>query len=159
MSILINFDAERATVFAGIFAQEMPDVEVLTPKDAIDPAKVKYLLTWQTPDNIDEFSNLEILFSIGAGVDQFAGSDLPPSLKIVRMVEDGIITMMQEYVSLSVLLLHRNFLSYIEHQKSGVWRPITQIQAAERRVGILGLGVLGQAAIDRLRPFGFRLSN
>ena len=88
-------------------------------------------------------------------------SSTPPNFRahipLVRMLEPGIAETMVEYVTMAVLGLHRDLLHFINQQKEQVWREIRITPAKRRRVGVMGLGQLGHAVLDRLRAFGFPL--
>jgi glyoxylate/hydroxypyruvate reductase len=159
MSFVYKADPTRGAEWARHFAARMPELPFHIWPDTGDPASVRFLATWRPPEGIGSlFPNLEVLFSTGAGVDQFDSAALPPGVALVRMVEPGIIESMVEYVTLSVLALHRDFPAYREQQRAGRWEEIRVRTAASRRVGVMGLGVLGRAVLERLSVFGFALS-
>lgn len=159
MSFVYKADPVRGAEWARLFAERRPDLPFHVWPETGDPAAVRFLAAWQPPPDITTaFPNLEVLFSVGAGVDQFDLGALPPELPVVRMVEPGIVGGMVEYVTFAVLALHRDLPAYLEQQRRGVWQPIRVWPASRRRVGVLGLGELARAVLARLAGFGFVLS-
>jgi len=159
MTLLYTSDPERGRIWREIFAAEAADVAFVEPSDVHDPATIRYLAAWNpSADLIASLPALEVLFSIGAGIDQFDMARLPPHVRVVRMIEPGIRQGMVEYVTMAVLALHRNLIDHGIAQREGRWNPITLVPAAQRRVGVMGLGNLGQAVLEGLAPFGFALS-
>ena len=77
-------------------------------------------------------------------------------MPIVRLVDPYMTDAMSEYVVLQVLRLHRQDLDYRAQQETGIWRELDQKNAAERAVGILGFGELGQDAATQAQGVGFR---
>lgn len=155
MSFVYNADPERGREWQRLFAQHAPDIPFRHWPEFGDPAEVRYLGTWAPVDDLERFTNLEVVFSLGAGVDQFDLDTIPPHVPLVRMQEPGIVATMQEYVALAVLALHRDLPAYIAQQRERVWKTRRVRPAAQRCVGILGLGQLGAAVAERLHGLGF----
>ena len=75
MTFLYKGPAQRGAVWAEQFARRMPQLPFRTWPEIGDPAQVRFLAAWEPPPRIAEaLPNLEVLFSVGAGVDQFADS-------------------------------------------------------------------------------------
>lgn len=157
MAVLYLSDPARGAVFHAAFAKALPDI-AFHIGEAPDPLAVCWLVTWTVPTDLKRYPNLRLIFSVGAGVDQFDLAALPPGVGVVRMLEPGIPQQMQEYVTLATLALHRDLPAYLGQQRSGLWKAGRNMPAEDRRVGVMGLGVLGQAALAALRPFGFPLA-
>lgn len=156
MTFLYKADPVRGAVWAELLARKMPELPFRIWPDIGDPHVVRFLAAWQLPQDLAaQFPNLEILFSTGAGTDQFDFAAIPPRLPVVRMVESGIVQGMVEYVTLAVLSQHRSWRTYQDQQRAGVWQTHRVQPASSRRVGVLGLGTLGRAVLERLRSFGF----
>jgi glyoxylate/hydroxypyruvate reductase A len=159
MTFLYKANATRGMEWARFFAARAPDLPFRLWPDVGDPAQVCYLAVWAPPENIAAtFRNLELVFSVGAGVDQFDFSRLPPHVPLIRMLEPGIAESMVEYVTMAVLALHRDLVQFIAQQREQTWREIRITQAGKRQVGVMGLGLLGQAVLERLKLFGFPLA-
>ena len=157
MTFLYKSSAERGAVWARHFAQRAPGVPFRAWPDVGDPAAVRYLATWTMPPDVASvFPNLEVIFCVGAGVDQLDLSQVPAAIPVVRMIEPGLVEGMVEYATLAVLALHRHWPAYIAQQRERQWRTLPIRTALTRRVGVMGLGVLGQAVLEKLRGFGFR---
>ena len=71
------------------------------------------------------------------------------------MIDPDLTNRMSEYVMLQCLLHHRRTLSYMRYQQAGMWLEREDAAAREVRVGILGLGVLGQDAARKLSMMGY----
>ncbi|MFF7108859.1 2-hydroxyacid dehydrogenase [Pseudomonas sichuanensis] len=159
MCILYMAEPSSAAEWRQVFSQQAPELDFRLWPDAGNPDEVQYIIAWEPiPDLMQRFPNLKALYSAGAGVDQFDLSQLPEHVSMVRLIETSMADIMAEYVVFSVLALHRDIFDYQISQRERCWTPLPIIPASERRVGIMGAGNLGLAALDRLRPFGFQLS-
>lgn len=140
------------------FAACAPGLEIAWWDDpAIDPARVRYALVWE-PDaaRLAQLPNLKLIVSSGAGVDHLP-KDMPAGVPVVRMGAPEAVWRMREHVVLGVLYLHRQWHRFAANQRTRTWQDISNPEAPQRRVGIMGLGQLGAASAEALAPFGFAL--
>lgn len=164
MPILVRADAARVATIAEVLARELPGRRVFCAPDGRMPAdlpagEIRYLIGYDAPAGLGKnFPAIEAVFSLSAGIDQFAQETFPPAAVLVRMVDETVARMVRDYVCAAVLMLHRDIPAYLGQQGARVWEKLPARLGEECRVGILGLGQLGMAVAEGLRPFGFRLS-
>ena len=156
MHILYKSEPQRGALWQQWLAQHAPDIQLHLWPETGDPRAIEMIIAWQPPERMMEtFPNLKALLSVGAGADQFDLAALPPDLPVVRMIEPGLTQGMVEYVTFAVLGLHRDMVRYLQQQRAAQWLAHGVTPAHARRVGVMGLGELGQAALQQLVGLGF----
>ena len=157
MALLFRSTVDSAARWRAQLTRLTQELEVRVWPEIGDPAAIDYALVWRPePGFLASLPNLKLILSLGAGVDHLLGDPrLPLHLPILRLVDPHMTDAMSEYVVLQVLRLHRRDLDYRNQQGAGVWRELDQQNAGQRRVGILGLGELGQDAAKKLKALGF----
>jgi glyoxylate/hydroxypyruvate reductase A len=135
----------------------LPGREIVTPETLRARAAVDYALSWRHPRGaLADLPNLKAIFSLGAGVDHMFGDSLLPDVPIVRVVDADLRDRMSEWVVLHALIHHRQQRLYDWQQDQGIWaEDVDQPAAADVRVGVMGLGVLGADAARKLAAIGF----
>jgi glyoxylate/hydroxypyruvate reductase A len=156
MAILFLSPSDDPAEWLPELQRQLPDREVRVWPDIGDPDDIDYALIWRPPAGVlKRLPNLKVMLSLGAGVDGVLNDPELPDLPLVRMVEPGLTEGMTEFVVLQVLHWHRQMESYQAQQRDRVWRQLPQKLARERRVGFLGLGVLGADAARVLKELRF----
>ncbi len=157
MAILFRSTPAATARWRPLLARLLPEHEIRYWPEIGDRAAIEYALVWQPePGLLASLPNLKLIVGLGAGVDHLLVDPLlPKAVPIVRLVDPYMTDAMSEYVTLSVLRLHRQDLDYLAQQRAGIWEEREQKNAAERPVGILGFGTLGRDAGKKLKALGF----
>ncbi len=101
---------------------------------------------------------LKLVQSIWMGVDALlADPALPHHVPLARCIDPGMVAAMGESVLSDVIDFHRHHYLYRRQQAEKKWKKLRQYMAADRTVGLLGLGELGSTIGAMLRSFQFKV--
>ncbi|TQV82575.1 glyoxylate/hydroxypyruvate reductase A [Exilibacterium tricleocarpae] len=136
--------------------RQLPQAHFFAAGSPEAPADPDYVLLWK-PQRLDWSAciSLQGAIALGAGLDGFAGLQLPPGIKLQRLADAGMQMAMSEYIHYGVLHFQRGFNHYLNAAKSRNWQPLDYRPAARTRIGILGLGHLGSAVATYLARHGY----
>jgi glyoxylate/hydroxypyruvate reductase A len=118
---------------------------------------IEIALAWK-PDRglLASLKNLKLIVSLGMGVDHLLADDrLPAGVPIVRIMDDGLIGQMSEYAIFWALRHHRDIDKYAASQRAKAWKPIDFVDTIHRRIGVMGLGTIGQDTAGKFAALGF----
>jgi len=110
------------------------------------------------PKTLAKFPNLIWIQSLWAGVEKLANENLNKNVKLVRLIDPQLAITMAESVLAWTLYLQRNMAEYAQQQKQKQWQQLPTTNAKDIRIGILGAGTLGLAALETLKKFDYQLS-
>jgi glyoxylate/hydroxypyruvate reductase len=160
MVLLYRSQSDAATLWLAELREFIPDLEMRVFPEVGDVRDIDAALVWKPqPGLLASLPNLKLIVSLGAGVDHLlADATTPRHVPIARLVDPYMTEAMSEYVLTQVLRIHRQDFAYRAQQRDRVWRELSQPNAAERRVGVLGLGELGSDAARKLAVLGFKVA-
>ena len=158
LTILYKGPESRGECWKNAVSYAFPQITWLTWPNVPSPEKVDAIITWTLPDDAFElFSNVKVIFSVGAGVDQLNPASFPSHVRLVRMIDPSIATQMISYVTSAVLMIHRNHFDYANAKQQRRWTPMPVALPSECTIGVMGLGNLGRQVSATLNQLGFNL--
>ena len=159
MKIVFCCTNTKAEPWLEGFRQALPGVEIWEWQAAPAGQALKladHAVVWSPPQSfIDEQTQLQNLFNIGAGVDALLKLKLPSSLNIVRLNDAGMSVQMAEYVCHAVIRYFRELNHYEKDTQEKRWSYRKPALRSEFSVGVLGAGVLGSKVAQALQQFEF----
>jgi phosphoglycerate dehydrogenase-like enzyme len=117
--------------------------------------RANILLAFRIPDEfIKKAVNLQWIQSMASGVDALV--DLPSLKKEVLITSTRGIhrPQMAEMALLLMLSLSRNFPQIIRNQDKGIWERWPASLLYQKKVGILGIGAIGEEIARKCKTFG-----
>ena len=117
---------------------------------------IEIALAWKPkPGLLASFRNLRMIVSLGMGVDHLLADDRLPDVAITRIMDEGLVGQMSEYAIYWALWHHRDIEKYAASQRAKTWKPEEFVDSIHRRIGVMGLGTIGQDAAKKLALLGF----
>src|SRR5918996_1926144 len=157
MALMFLSPDDPAEAWREALLAALPELDFRIWPDVGDPAEIDLALVWRLPEGeLARYPNLRAILSLAAGIDGLIADPDLPDVPIARMVDPSLTRAMTEYVLLAVLRHHREFDRFERAQRARAWAYAFPPQAADRRVGIMGLGELGSAAARALVAPGFQ---
>ena len=150
-TVVITSDKEGAD---SVFERELPDADVVISQ----PFWPAYL----TAERIDKAKNLQLVVTAGIGSDH---TDLNAAnargITVAEVTYSNSISV-AEHTVMQVLVLVRDFVTQHTIAVDGGWNIVDAVERSYdlegMRVGVFAAGRIGRAVIERLAPFGVKLS-
>lgn len=153
--LVLGNDSDLAHV-QRVMLQQRPELRFCCGEDP-QAKDAEVVICWDPPAaSLGNLPALKLIHSVGAGADPiFRESSRPPHVPVCRIVDPGHCQGMLEYVLWGVLHYHRQLDRALTNQKLRRWDRLAQQPASRTRVGVMGLGRLGEAAARQIALLGF----
>jgi glyoxylate/hydroxypyruvate reductase len=154
--VLLSQTLDLSDYLGAEFARNAPGIEIVDhPGD--NAADIQLAIAWNPPDDaFNRYPNLKAVCSIGAGADSIlACPSLRPGIEVVRVVDPAQAQMMSGFVIWHVIWHQRRFASYFAQQRDRIWQRLSQRNARDVPVALLGYGAIGRRVAADLAMLGF----
>lgn len=159
MSLLIVCPGRDPENWVKKLKEQHPGMNIYVYPEDHENEEVEFALTWNHPRGLfKNYPNLKVIASMGAGVDHIVNDDgLPEEVVITRVVDDRLTQDMSDFVLSQVMAHIRGLHYYTKAQAKKKWDRFQYRKPEDTKVGIMGIGVLGNAVTDKLYKNGFRV--
>jgi glyoxylate/hydroxypyruvate reductase A len=160
MAILLISSPQRVTAWRQALADIFPDEEVRDGLEFGDGADIDIVVMGPPIDGLfARLPNLKLVISQRAGIDDLiADPDLAPDAAVCRAQDPTGDRMLDDYALLLTLFHHRNMPDFLAANATAEWIRPDVLLAKDRRVGVMGLGVLGLSVARRLSDADFAVA-
>lgn len=138
------------------FEKIAPHIPLQIGLETDHPEDVVCAMVWKQPrGSLKAFTNLKLIFSMGAGADHILTDDtIPKDIPICRVVDPQMAFSMSNYIIMALLNYHRSWHDFQKAQQNKHW---AQFEFVERnvKVGVLGIGHLGMDVANKIHHLGF----
>jgi glyoxylate/hydroxypyruvate reductase len=144
------------------FRARFPDAELRLHDTRVQQLgaleEIDAVVCWSPPPGLlARMPRLRLVQSIGAGTDHITRDRDLPDVPVCRIVDPDMAAGMNAYVAWAVVHGQRHMGTYLESQRRGAWEEAPIVPPGRHRVGIAGLGVLGQSVARTLAAIGYQV--
>ena len=157
MAIMFNNHGFDPKPWVAELSTRLPGMDIKVFPQVGDPAQIEYAVIWNHPHgDLDRYPNLKAILLLSAGAD-FLKQDpsLPADIPIVRLVDEAVARDMAQHCLHFTLHFHRAYHRNARNQPQAKWLRYDYPATEKRRVGILGLGAMGQVVASEIMRAGF----
>lgn len=160
MAILVHLPSFMAVPITALLREAAPDIPVWNGREAAVADEVEAIIAWGLkPGVVTAYPNLRLVCAATAGVDKLlAAPDLPAHIPVTRIVDPGQQAGIARFVLAMALRHTRSLGLYAEQQRRGEWKRHAGRDAAQCRVGVLGLGEIGSEVARMFVAIGYPVS-
>lgn len=158
IGVVTNEGFDILELHGKTLAEHAPELTILRPEEVTDPEAIEFVLTFRPPaDAFAPYPNLKAVVSVAAGLDAILKCpSLPKDVAVLRVEDSDQALQMAGFAAFHVLWHHRRFDLHLEDQAREHWeRPLFGRSPQERRVGVMGFGLMGRAVAKGIAALGY----
>jgi glyoxylate/hydroxypyruvate reductase len=157
MSIVLIFNNKDPKPWAESLTKQLPGAAIHIYPNVGNPDLINFAICWK-PTNyvLQEFPNLKVIQSAGAGVDHILRTQtIRPDQILTRIVDDNLTNDMWEFLLAAVLSNIKKLPFYAREQSVKNWQPTPYRSIKITTISILGLGQIGAFVAAQFAALGF----
>jgi glyoxylate/hydroxypyruvate reductase len=156
MAILLAPLSGTPAEWKRLFDAEMPGLDLRFYPDIGKPDEIDVAAVARVPAGfLATLPRLKLIVSLFAGQEALLADKTLPNVPIVRAGNPAGDALMNENALLHVLRHHRLLPEYALQQQRREWKRLPVLRASERKVGVMGLGMIGLPVAQALARHGF----